>query len=111
MKLSNKAKVILCSILVILPLHAYSAVGSIDYEINNALISMHNYVAAIKLYVTYILFAIAGIVAIIGAFEIYVKMQTGEGEVSKSILQLLGACIFLIASVSLIPAIFGYSFS
>ena len=107
----KRTLIILLVFLALLPVKMHASVGSIDYEIINPLIDMHTYVAHIKQYVVLILYAIAAIVATVGAFEIYTKMQTGEGEVSKSILQLLGACIFLIAAVSVIPAIFGYSFS
>ena len=50
------------------------------------------------LYVVYLLYAIASIVAIIGALQIYIQMNTGEGDVTKSIMMLVGACLFMIGA-------------
>ena len=54
-------------------------------------------------------YAVAGLVAVIGALQIYIKMQTGEGDITKSIMMLLGACLFMIGAYVLFPAFFGYS--
>ncbi|NMX18453.1 DUF4134 domain-containing protein [Bacteroides vulgatus] len=61
------------------------------------------------LYVVYLLYAIASIVAIIGALQIYIKMNTGEGDVTKSIMMLVGACLFMIGATIIFPAFFGYN--
>jgi len=61
------------------------------------------------LYVVYLLYAISAIVAIIGALQIYIKMNTGEGDVTKSIMMLIGACLFMIGATILFPAFFGYN--
>ena len=64
---------------------------------------------AMMLYVVYLLYAISAIVAIIGALQIYIKMNTGEGDVTKSIMMLIGACLFMIGATILFPAFFGYN--
>ena len=51
----------------------------------------------------------AAIVAIIGALQIYFKMTTGEGDITKSIMMLVGACLFMIGAFILFPAFFGYN--
>lgn len=51
----------------------------------------------------------ASIVAIIGALQIYIKMNTGEGDVTKSIMMLVGACLFMIGATIIFPAFFGYN--
>ena len=61
------------------------------------------------LYVVYLLYAVAAIFAIIGALQIYIKMNTGEGDVTKSIMMLIGACLFMIGATVLFPAFFGYN--
>lgn len=61
------------------------------------------------LYVVYLSYAIAAIVAIIGALQIYFKMTTGEGDITKSIMMLVGACLFMIGAFILFPAFFGYN--
>ena len=37
------------------------------------------------------------------------KMNTGEGDVTKSIMMLIGACLFMIGATILFPAFFGYN--
>jgi hypothetical protein len=36
-------------------------------------------------------------------------MQTGEGDITKSIMMLIGACLFMIGAYVLFPAFFGYN--
>ena len=75
----------------------------------DALSNAHDYTVTMMLYVVYLSYAIAGLVAVIGALQIYIKMQTGEGDITKSIMMLLGACLFMIGAYVLFPAFFGYS--
>ena len=42
------------------------------------------------------------------ALQIYIKMNTGEDGVTKSILTLIGASLFMIGASILFPAFFGY---
>ena len=35
--------------------------------------------------------------------------QTGEGDITKSIMMLIGACLFMIGAYVLFPAFFGYN--
>lgn len=60
------------------------------------------------LYVLYLVYAVSSIVAIIGALQIYFKMTTGEGDVTKSIMMLIGACLFIIGASIVFPAFYGY---
>ena len=57
--------------------------------------------------VTNLCYAIAGIVAMIGAISVYVKMNNEEQDVKKSIMMIVGACIFLIAAAQCLPLFFG----
>lgn len=57
--------------------------------------------------VTNLCYAIAGIVAMIGAISVYVKMNNEEQDVKKSIIMIVGACIFLIAAAQCLPLFFG----
>ena len=61
------------------------------------------------LYIVYLCYAVAGIVVIVSALQIYIKMNTGEGDVTKSIMMLIGACLFMIGATILFPAFFGYN--
>lgn len=40
--------------------------------------------------------------------QIYIKMNTGEDGVVKSIVSLVGACLFIIGASIVFPAFFGY---
>ena len=50
----------------------------------------------------------AGICVIVSGFQIYVKMNTGEDGITKSVVTLVGACLFLIGAFLVFPAFFGY---
>ena len=52
-------------------------------------------------------YAIAGVVAIVGAVSVYFKMNNEEQDVKKSIMMIVGACIFLIAAAQALPLFFG----
>lgn len=100
----------LVSILTIQPQLASAKCGGVDYSWGaDALANAHDYTVTMMLYVVYLSYAIAGIVAIIGALQIYFKMTTGEGDITKSILILAGACLFMIGAFILFPAFFGYN--
>lgn len=60
------------------------------------------------LYIVYLCYAVAGIVVIVSALQIYIKMNTGEEGVKKNIMMLVGACLFLIGATIVFPAFFGY---
>ena len=97
-------------ILLFQPEFASAKCGGVDYSWGaDALANAHDYTVTMMLYVVYLSYAIAAIVAIIGALQIYFKMNTGEGDISKSILMLAGACLFMIGAYVLFPAFFGYS--
>lgn len=54
-----------------------------------------------------LLYSIAGIVALVGAISVYIKMNNEEQDVKKSIMLVIGACIFLIAAAEALPLFFG----
>lgn len=54
-----------------------------------------------------LLYAIAGVVALGGAISVFIKMNNEEQDVKKSIMLLIGACIFLIAAAQALPLFFG----
>ena len=54
-------------------------------------------------------YALAGVVAIVGAISIYIAMNNEEQDVKKKIMMTVGACIFLIAAAQALPAFFGVS--
>ena len=53
-------------------------------------------------YVVKLCYAIAGI-----AISVYIKMNNEEQDVKKSIMMIVGACIFLVAAAQALPLFFG----
>lgn len=84
--------------------------GSVDYSWGaDALARSHDYVVTMMLYANYLLGAIAAIVGIISSLQINAKMNSGEDGIAKDIMMLIGAILFLIGSMTVFPAMFGYS--
>ncbi len=54
-------------------------------------------------------YAIAGVVAVVGAISVYIAMNNEEQDVKKKIMMVVGACIFLIAAAKCLPLFFGIS--
>lgn len=54
-------------------------------------------------------YAIAGVVAVVGAISVYIAMNNEEQDVKKKIMMVVGACIFLIAAAQALPLFFGLS--
>ena len=103
-------KPVMAGILLLPSLSAAAKCGGVDYSWGaDALANAHDYTVTMMLYVVYLSYAIAAIVAIIGALQIYFKMTTGEGDITKSIMMLVGACMFMIGAFILFPAFFGYN--
>ena len=101
---------VLSCILLLQPEISAAKCGGVDYSWGaDALQNAHDYTVTMMLYVVYLAYAIAAIVAIIGALQIYFKMNTGEGDITKSVMMLVGACLFMIGAFILFPAFFGYN--
>ena len=86
------------------------AQGGVDMQTGTgALDDVTNNIAAYIDPVRKVIYAIAAIVAIGGGISVYVKMNNEEQDVKKSIMMIVGACIFLIAAATALPAFFGYN--
>ena len=57
--------------------------------------------------VTKLCYVLAGIVAVIRSISVYIKMNNEEQDVKKSIMMIVGACIFLVAAAQALPLFFG----
>ena len=105
----HNGKRILRALCALLPCSVFAKSGGVNYSWGaDALASMHDYVVTMMLYVQYIIYAVAGGFAVIAAFQIYIKMNTGEDGITKHILTLVGACLFIIGATIVFPAFFGY---
>ena len=56
-----------------------------------------------------LMYAIAAVIAIVGAFNVYFKMQNGDQDVKKTIMMTIGGCVAFVAMAAALPAFFGYN--
>lgn len=83
--------------------------GGVDYSWGaDGLAKAHDFVITMLLYVVYLSYAIAGIVAVIASLQIYIKMSVGEEGIKKEIMMVVGAILFIIGASIFMPALFGY---
>lgn len=75
-----------------------AGIGAFDQVSAN----VKSYIPAVKK----LIYAIAGVVALTGCISIYVKMNNDEQDVKKSIMMVVGACVFLIAAAEALPMFF-----
>ncbi len=99
----------LAAVLSLLSETASAKCGGVDYSWGaDALARQHDFVVTMMLYVLYLIYAVASIVVIYSALQIYIKMNSGEDGVKKEIMMVIGACLFLIGASTVFPAFFGY---
>lgn len=110
----KKIKLKTCTLLASLLLLSQPVLGNCgttDYSGNSGrLYNMVVYVLTCCTAVLYLLYSVAAILSIYSATNIYIKMQTGEEGLTKSILILVGACIFLLVGTVVLPSFFGFQF-
>ena len=83
--------------------------GGVDYSWGaDGLAKAHDFVITMLLYVVYLSYAIAGIVAVIASLQIYIKMNVGEEGIKIEIMMVVGAILFIIGASIFMPALFGY---
>ncbi|MGL5981099.1 MAG: DUF4134 domain-containing protein [Phocaeicola sp.] len=83
--------------------------GNVDYTWGaDGLAQAHDYVVTMMLYILYLIYAVSAIVSIYSIMQIYIKMNIGEEGVTKDIMTLVGACLFMIGASIVFPAFFGY---
>ena len=85
---------------------AQNAAG--DYTAGtNALSTVTEEIAKYVPYVVKLCYAIAGVVAVVGAISVYIAMNNEEQDVKKKSMMVVGACIFLVAAAQALPLFFG----
>ena len=93
------------------PLGSYATCGSVDYSWGaDALAQSAYFVLTMMSYVLCILYAAAAVISVISSLQIYIKMSTGQGEITKNILFLFGGILFIIGISIVIPAFFGIDY-
>ena len=53
-----------------------------------------------------LVYVIAGVMSIVGAFNIFHKMQNGDQDVKKTTMLVIGGCIALVALATALPSFF-----
>lgn len=53
-----------------------------------------------------LMYAIAAVIALIGAFNVYFKMQNGDQDVKKTIMMTIGGCVAMVAMATALPMFF-----
>ena len=107
---SNRSLKVFLSLLSLFVCFSASAKsGSVDYSQGaDGLADATAFVGTMMIYTIDILYAVAAIVVIISALQIYIKMNNQEGDITKSIMMLLGGILFMIGAMIVMPAFFGY---
>lgn len=101
---------IIITLLLALPLSTWAKCGGVDYSWGaDALSKGHDYTVTLMLYIQILVFTIGGILSVIGALQIYFKANLGKGDITESILMLVGGILFLLGGVIVFPAFFGYN--
>lgn len=92
-------------ILVLASNHAFAAGGEVGAGMfDTAATDVGNYMPG----VSKLMKAIAAVIAIVGAFNIYFKMQNGDQDVKKTIMLVVGGCIAFVVGAEALPKFFGY---
>ena len=93
----------------LIPLISSAKCGGVDYSQGaDALEDATEFLGTTTMYVIEICNAIAAIVVVVSALQIYVKMNYQEGEITKHIMLLMGGILFMIGATLVMPAFFGY---
>lgn len=83
--------------------------GAVDYSWGaDGLAEATSFVGTMMIYAVEVLYAVASIVTIVSALQIFIKMNYHEGDITKSVLFLLGGILFMIGASIVMPAMYGY---
>ena len=80
---------------------------SIVYQTLTRILCVSEEIAKYVPIVVKLCYAIAGVVAVVGAISVYIAMNNEEQDVKKKIMMIVGACIFLVAAAQALPLFFG----
>ncbi len=77
----QQTRKLLCTLFLTMPYYAFAKCGSVNYSWGaDSLATMHDYVVTMMLYVLYVCYAIASVLAIVSALQIYIKMNNRRGR-------------------------------
>ena len=112
MKTAQKAKAFaLLATMLFTAVSASADCGTTDYSGSSGrLYNMVVYVTAMCTYTVQLMYAIAAVMSIYSATSIYIKLQSGEEGFTKSVIILVGSCLFMIGATIVLPAFFGFNY-
>ena len=106
-----KKRYFLAFLFMAICLTASASCGTTDYSGSSGkLYDMVVYVVAMCSLTVQLLYAIAAVLSIYSATSIYIKLQAGEEGFTKSVMELVGSCLFMIGATIVMPAFFGFNF-
>ena len=107
----TKAFMLAAAATILTPVSAAAqSLAGTGYEAGtSAMEEVANQIVAYVPYVVNLCYALAGVVAVVGAISVYIAMNNEEQDVKKKIMMIVGACIFLIAAANALPMFFGIS--
>lgn len=94
---------------IVLPIATYARCGSVDYTMGaDGLSNAVYWLVLMTMNTMDVLYAVAAVLVVVSALQIYIRMNNGEGEVTKSIMMLVGGCLFMILAPIVMEGIFGF---
>lgn len=97
-----KKKIFLSSLLMLVSMGVmFAQAGATGIEA--AATELKSYITPVKT----LMWAIGGVVGLVGAVRVYIKWNNGDQDVNKELMMWGGACIFLIVAPLIIEAFFG----
>lgn len=109
MKILNPNRLCMLATMLLFALVTFAQDGSGNYEAGtNALATVTEEIAKYIPFVVKLCYAIAGVVAIVGAISVYISMNNEENDIKKKVMLVVGACIFLVAAAQALPMFFGF---
>lgn len=101
-KSRQRALVLACASVAYQAMFAGNAGATGAGAINDVASSFKSYLSPIQ----NLMYAIAAIIALMGGFSIFTKLQNGDQDVKKTILQVVGGCVAFIAMATALPKFF-----
>ncbi|PJI21797.1 conjugal transfer protein TraE [Prevotella intermedia] len=101
--------VVACVLSITTSITTWAQSSQITQKLQQSTKAINDTTEGLKAYiepVTKMCYALAAIVAILGAISIFNKMNNEDQDVKKSIMMVVGACVFLIAAAQALPMFF-----
>lgn len=102
LKSQTAQRMMMLVVLVLVGTIAIYAQKDVGGAIANAGTEIAGYVQPVRT----VIYGIAGVVSLMGAISIYIKMNNGDQDVKKSLMMVVGGVVALVAMAEALPAIF-----